>query len=106
MTVRVPALDGVHCPKCGAENIERKVCVWKVADERGPHHECDVCAETWQEPGQVAFLRIGRFTCLDCRNTGTVVMNADVRDVMCPRCGGATAATHDLPVADTNPPPA
>ena len=52
MTFRIPALDNVQCPKCRAENIGRKVAVWRVADERGPHHECSVCAHAWREPGQ------------------------------------------------------
>lgn len=45
MTLRVPALDGVRCAKCGAENIPpRKVYVWQVSDERGLHFECDQCS--------------------------------------------------------------
>lgn len=48
MTIRVPALDDVQCPKCQAENIGRKVYVWNTADERGQHFECDICAHHWK----------------------------------------------------------
>ena len=48
--VRVPANDHVSCPKCQAENIGRKVHVWSVADERGHHYECEVCAHDWTTP--------------------------------------------------------
>ena len=52
MVVRIPALDDVLCPRCGAENAGEKIYVWRVADERGPHHECDACAHDWKESGQ------------------------------------------------------
>jgi DNA-directed RNA polymerase subunit M/transcription elongation factor TFIIS len=52
---RVPAVDDEVCPKCGSANVGRKVRVWRVADERGPHHECDVCAHSWKTPEQVRF---------------------------------------------------
>jgi hypothetical protein len=49
--VRVPALDDETCPHCHAENIPpRKVCVWRIGDERGAGWECDVCAHYWQVP--------------------------------------------------------
>ena len=49
MTIRMPAINGVRCPKCGAENIPpNKNYVWRVADERGLHFECDVCAHDFQ----------------------------------------------------------
>ena len=47
MTFKVPAFDSTDCPKCGAGNAGRKVYVWKVADERGIHFECDVCSKSW-----------------------------------------------------------
>lgn len=50
--MRTAALEDVTCPKCGAENIGRKVYIWRVVDERGPHMECDVCGHPWREPGQ------------------------------------------------------
>lgn len=52
MTLRVPAFEGIQCPKCSAENIGAKHCVWKVADERGLHFECDTCAHAWPDTGQ------------------------------------------------------
>lgn len=55
MSVRIAALQDELCPKCCAENIGRKVYVWRVADERGPHFECDVCAHSWQTENQVRF---------------------------------------------------
>lgn len=47
VTFKVPAFDSTDCPKCGAGNAGRKVYVWKVADERGIHFECDVCSKAW-----------------------------------------------------------
>lgn len=55
MSVRIPALEDERCEKCGAENIGRKVYVWRVADERGPHMECDQCSHSWRTPGQAAY---------------------------------------------------
>lgn len=48
MIVKIPALDSENCPKCGAENIGRKIHVWRVSDERGLHCECSVCAHSWK----------------------------------------------------------
>lgn len=47
MTLKIPALDHIDCPKCGSGNTDKKVHIWKVADERGVHHECSVCAHAW-----------------------------------------------------------
>lgn len=48
MTVRVPALPDEACNKCGAMNPnDRQASVWRVADERGLHLECDVCGHAW-----------------------------------------------------------
>jgi DNA-directed RNA polymerase subunit M/transcription elongation factor TFIIS len=52
---RIPAVESDMCPKCGASNVGRKVSVWRVADERGPHHECTVCAHSWKTPEQAQF---------------------------------------------------
>ena len=46
--IRIPALDDERCPHCGAENVGQKVYVWRAADERGPHLECDVCAKEFR----------------------------------------------------------
>lgn len=43
-----PPITELQCPKCGAENVGRKTHVWRVADERGVHHECQVCAHAWR----------------------------------------------------------
>ncbi len=44
--VRIPEPEITQraCPKCGAENVGRKIYLWRVSDERGVHNECDVCA--------------------------------------------------------------
>lgn len=47
LRVPEPEATEIRCPKCGAENIGRKVYVWRVSDERGLHLECDVCAHSW-----------------------------------------------------------
>jgi transposase-like protein len=47
MTVKVPAHDDTFCPKCQSANHGTAVSVWKVADERGQHYECDVCGRMW-----------------------------------------------------------
>jgi DNA-directed RNA polymerase subunit M/transcription elongation factor TFIIS len=47
MQVRIPALEDEACPKCGAVTLGKKVVVWRAADERGPHYECDACANSW-----------------------------------------------------------
>jgi hypothetical protein len=44
MTVRAPALNDEVCPKCGAANHDRAVSLWRVADERGLHWQCDCCS--------------------------------------------------------------
>ncbi len=54
---RIPANDDIACPKCRAENIGRKIAVWLISDERGPGHECDVCAHYWKTPEQAAYRR-------------------------------------------------
>lgn len=46
---RCPALNDEACPKCGAVNPnDTQVYVWRVADERGAHLQCDVCAHEWR----------------------------------------------------------
>ena len=48
MGVRIAAHSDEVCPKCGSCNPnDRQVTVWRVADERGAHFECDVCAASW-----------------------------------------------------------
>lgn len=44
MTLRIPALDAVTCPKCGSGNTDRKTYIWETCDERGKFFDCDVCA--------------------------------------------------------------
>ena len=49
-----PLVSDQRCPHCGAENLtERDHRVWRVADERGMHRECDVCACSWWPDGRV-----------------------------------------------------
>jgi hypothetical protein len=49
-SVSIPALADDVCPKCGACNAtERQHHVLRVADERGLHFECGVCAASWRE---------------------------------------------------------
>jgi DNA-directed RNA polymerase subunit M/transcription elongation factor TFIIS len=50
MTVRAPATDDELCEKCGAANHGTAISVWRVADERGLHWECDQCAHHWVVP--------------------------------------------------------
>jgi hypothetical protein len=38
-----PEITG-PCRKCGAENIGRKIYLWRVVDERPAHVDCDVCS--------------------------------------------------------------
>jgi hypothetical protein len=45
--VRILAPPCDSCPKCGTMNTDRIGHVWRVADERGAHGECDVCAHHW-----------------------------------------------------------
>jgi hypothetical protein len=45
--VRILAPPCDCCPKCGAMNTDRIGHVWRVADERGAHGECDICAHHW-----------------------------------------------------------
>jgi hypothetical protein len=52
VSLRVPAFESTFCPKCDTGNTERKFYVWKVADERGLHFECDVCAHAWPFDGE------------------------------------------------------
>lgn len=33
-----------RCPKCGESNSPQIGGLWRVADERGMHFECEVCA--------------------------------------------------------------
>jgi hypothetical protein len=47
----IDALPDEECPHCGAENIGRAVSVRPVANHRGMHFECDVCAHAWL-PGE------------------------------------------------------
>lgn len=56
MTVRIPAPEIVQCPKCGNENIGRKIYIWLVSDERGPHYECSACAQSWRSERQQAYV--------------------------------------------------
>lgn len=39
--------EPLACPKCGAENIGKRVHIQSVTDERGTHYECSVCAHSW-----------------------------------------------------------
>jgi hypothetical protein len=56
---RMAALPEEECPKCGAFNLEAtvdkgpRVHIWKVADERGSHFQCKVCAHSWVTPSCV-----------------------------------------------------
>ena len=45
--VRVPAPPYEVCDKCGAANHGRAETVWRVADARGSHKECDCCGHDW-----------------------------------------------------------
>ena len=42
--ISIDALPDEACPHCRAENIGRAVSVRRVADNRGMHFACDVCA--------------------------------------------------------------
>lgn len=43
-----PMVTELMCPKCGAINVDdRQHYIWRVADERGLHAECDACATFW-----------------------------------------------------------
>lgn len=42
--VKIPALESEQCEKCHAENVGRKIYLWRIADERGAGLDCDVCA--------------------------------------------------------------
>lgn len=48
--LKVPALLHEVCPRCSASNDPVRTSVWRVADERGLHFECDVCAHEWKLP--------------------------------------------------------
>lgn len=45
--IHEPEITELQCPKCRAENVGRKLHIWRVADERGVHYECSVCAHAW-----------------------------------------------------------
>lgn len=48
MSIRIAALSDEPCPKCGAVNPnDIQVSVWRCADERGCHFECDCCGYDW-----------------------------------------------------------
>lgn len=47
MTVRIPALTDVLCPKCKACNHGAAVSVWEVVDATGRYFDCDVCSRIW-----------------------------------------------------------
>ena len=49
MIFRLPAPLDEACPKCQSMNTDKKTVVWHVADERGLHGECDVCAHAWKK---------------------------------------------------------
>jgi predicted RNA-binding Zn-ribbon protein involved in translation (DUF1610 family) len=55
-----PPISELACPKCGSENIGRKIYVWRVADERGQHWECDACATAWGFRPKVAAVPLPR----------------------------------------------
>lgn len=45
--VRIPSPPFEACPKCGEMNTPTVFRVFRVADERGLHGECEVCAHAW-----------------------------------------------------------
>jgi hypothetical protein len=45
--VKIPAPDIDLCQGCGASNHGKAIALWRVADERGPHVECDGCGASW-----------------------------------------------------------
>lgn len=47
MSIRIPALDDESCPHCHACNHGTTYTVWRVADERGLHFQCDCCSFSW-----------------------------------------------------------
>lgn len=42
-TVRILAPPCERCPKCGNMNSQDAGTLYRVADERGAHLECDAC---------------------------------------------------------------
>jgi hypothetical protein len=43
-----PLASHLACPKCHAENVtDLHHYIWRVADERGLHAECDCCSHAW-----------------------------------------------------------
>ena len=46
---RIPAPPFEFCPHCKECNDDKRTRVWRVADERGLHRECDVCAHAWTD---------------------------------------------------------
>ena len=45
--VKIPAPPFEACPHCQEMNTDRIFRVWRVADERGLHFECDSCSHAW-----------------------------------------------------------
>jgi hypothetical protein len=45
--IRIDGPDGERCPKCGAENIGKKIYIKRQADGRGPWNVCDGCGYGW-----------------------------------------------------------
>lgn len=43
LTVRILAPPFERCPKCGNMSSADAGTLWRVADERGCHLECDAC---------------------------------------------------------------
>lgn len=41
--IKVLAPPFERCPKCGNMNNAETGTLWRVADERGCHQECDLC---------------------------------------------------------------
>ena len=72
--ISIDARPDEVCPHCGAQNIGQAVSVRRVADGRGMHLECDVCAHAWL-PGQATVFR-----CELCREP------AGEGNAICPAC--------------------
>ena len=82
---RVPAGTGdPPCPSCGAQNAPRQHTVWRVADERGRHNECDACGHDWIPEAVI----LGRGYCPSCQIVRTIVRTVGVSEIPCLRCGG------------------
>ena len=75
MLLRVPEslASDVVCPKCDATNAtDLQHYIWRVADERGLHWECDACGHHWGHkqkfcPRCSNTLRDGRCLNLKCQ---------------------------------------